>query len=131
MSISWEELVKLDLGCPQRSFPRTEYSESRYAAHKKILARMGMSPENYIESTVLKGREYELSTNAFPYAVPRDVMHLVFWMSRDADKLPVKLVKEIVATKIRVGYDDVVVFENPTNLRSVHGLSHYQVFVKV
>ena len=128
--ISWDELLKLDLGHPQKSFPRTRSSESTYTAHKKTLSDLGVTPEQHIESTVLKGREYDLSANAFPYDVAPDITHLLFWMTPDAEKLSMESVKQITAAKYQVEPECVVVFENPPGLKSIQGITHYQVFIR-
>nr|XP_039249751.1 uncharacterized protein LOC120327510 [Styela clava] len=65
--------------------------------------------------------------NEFPYALTPDIRHFIIWSCKDIslEEYLEQVEKEFPRNKF-----DIIIFENPSERKSVNGVSHAQVFVR-
>lgn len=126
--ITWDELAAFNLGSPNRQFYRSEYNEQCYAAHKETLTKSGVTVEQYLYSGILCDRDTILERNAFPYYTMHH--HFIFWM-RPGREIPMDIVLNQVKFKFNLDDNAAIIFENPPELKSVQGVPHYHIFIKL
>jgi hypothetical protein len=98
-----------------------EYSEKITKPMSEIIAE-----RFFPYSDPLASPRWIYAYNKFPYEFEKDILHVVAWIQ------PGQTVKEkhIIEDLQLHGIEDMVIFRNITNLMSVPGLDHIQVFIK-
>lgn len=122
---SWDDLLQYDLSCINGCIGRESNVDDSYTMHKRKLYEQGISLEDYIYGTVLRGKQYIFSKNKFPYWVEPGITHYVFWM-RPECKLHMFDVKKKIEKELGC---NVIIFENTPNSQSVGSIPHYHIFV--
>ena len=128
MAVTWNFLKQFDRRLVSAAIPRTSDSASKYNDHKMRLA--AETPKrtlaDFIKTEVLKGRDYVIGMNLFPYDCENNLYHLVFWMAEDK-KISMD---EAAALATQALGAPVIIFENAPEMQSVANLPHYQLFVR-
>ena len=125
--LNWTELTQLNETVVDRVIRRLPAVDRAYELHRERLRADGIAVESYIRDTVMGGRPTALTENNFPYMVPADVRHMVYWMAAGAETSMADVRRRVAA---ELSAADVVVFANSAGRRSVPGIEHYQVFVR-
>ena len=69
-----------------------------------------------------------MARNDFPYYVTEGIKHFVLWSSKEQDWT---VYEDYVTTKFPRHVYDVLMFENPIELKSVKSVVHVHVFVRL
>lgn len=128
--IEWVDLQRWDLRCADAKFYRKEEVARAYEDHKRNLIAWKISPEDYIRRTALRNKSYTITPNLFGYNVSPGIKHFVFW-TQSYVNISMDQAKKIVSSELRVLPRNIVIFENRPDMKSLPGLPHYQVFIKL
>jgi hypothetical protein len=129
------------------SVPRSPEATERYASYKAWCAEHALTNEAYVlaytawSGTLQNPRDHvSLAPNLAPYALEPGIEHWVLWHHPDAvpptASLDAHACRRAVCEALRrggaeVGHDRVITFQNPPEVRSVGGIAHAQVFIRV
>lgn len=125
---TWEELAKYDCDYAQLQLSRDAITAAKYDAHRVALRASGVSINDHILEHVLGDCSFVLEKNEFPYDLAPGITHCVFWM-RPGAEVNIHDVKKYLSYEYET--DDLIVFENRPEAKSVAGVPHYQVFFRV
>jgi hypothetical protein len=82
---------------------------------------------DYVLEYLLRGSDYRIFKNSFPYDISSSVSQYVLWVHPDIDINMLNVHKIIHST---FNGKELVYFRNPISYRSVPGVSHVHIFVK-
>ena len=110
---------------------REPKTKKEYQNHLDRLARLGLTPEQYILAKYFvkkDNRQHTIVKNEYPYILPIGARHYLLWTIidmdiHDATKLAFKYFD-------RLNYKVQIIFENDTKNKSVKGLKHFHIIVE-
>jgi len=124
--MTWRELQEYDMKIVTTNMPRTGEVQSAYDKFKETV-----NVEQKILGEIYSGKcGYRLDDNKFPYNLPSDISHKVFWMCNTYNIHGLDYVKMLICDMLDLPNSRVVVFANATAVQSVPTIRHYQVFIQ-
>lgn len=113
-----------------QQFLRDFEEEQAYDLHKQIskeLMNGGLAyAKIFYPGLMMDCKPYVLCPNRFPYFV-KNVKHLLLWIDpKYTNLIDITRAKKIVESHLETNF---VIFENPPNMQSLHGIKHFHVFV--
>ena len=137
MPYSWDFLKQFHFSNPPTSpFNRTEEVERSYMLHGAEIKKEG-GVEPYLKKKYLSSEvKYNMTHNNFPYDMEEGIIHYVIWFKLESFSdfnNPIEVSKIIQKFKEdnSLEIQDTVFFQNIERLRSVPGIPHIHVFVKL
>ena len=101
-----------------------------YQDFKSRLATKGQTLEDHVRTTVLKGaRGPVLVPNQFPYWVADGIQHWVLWSPHGP--LGAAAIREAITAQRPARVTEAFWFENPLAAKTVPGIWHVHVFLKI
>jgi hypothetical protein len=116
-----EYAVALKSGQDVPRLLRTKEVQAAYDVHKSQIKNM----HDYIhERYLFGGRFFNLVLNKFPLNLEPGIMHYVLWVNKGVVMNPEWHARQ------EFPFNDIVIFENKEEFKSVPSVKHYHVFVK-
>lgn len=135
--INWNYVKSFHMNPPLsiNEFQRSEEIEKKYQQHKTFLNSKGIKLEDYILSTYFKDistieKGWVIVPNNFPYNLDKEIEHLLIWIHPKKSFTESEIIKHIEKYMKENNYQDYVYFTHYKNIRSVHEINHYHIFVK-
>jgi hypothetical protein len=124
--MDWEQITN---GSYNRRYPRTVQDESEYQWHKRASDEMIDGIENYVKTLYIDPFEpYLFIQNRFGYHLADNIKHYLLWVNPRHD------ISDFHAEKIireRFPTQEIHFIINPVKYRSIQGVVHYHVFIKI
>jgi len=117
----WQYLQKYNLSKVIDKFPRKIEIEEKYMNDMTKEQKI-----NYIKE-ILKINDYYLAPNDYPYDVSDNIKHYVFWYK---NTYSLEDALNIALSYFKKPHNDIIVFVNDINNRSILDINHYHIFVK-
>jgi hypothetical protein len=121
---SWSYLEHYDNHVISHPIGREFEVEEKYEKNKKTSVVNDVIDN--IKSKLLT-QWFVLRDNDYPYHVPDNVKHMIYWHDGSHSR---KVAKENVHTHMGVNMEDVVVFTNSPTMQTIPEIAHHHVFVR-
>lgn len=124
--MNWEQIVTTSYS---QRYPRTVEDEIEYQWHKLVATEMSGSLEDYIKSLYTDILEpYVFIRNRFSYNLTPDIKHYLLWINPNH-----QITTEQAETIIRERFPTQEIYFrlNPVQFRSIMGVIHYHVFIRI
>ena len=123
--MDWQQIVT----SYNQRYPRTAEDEIEYQWHKLLSAEMSGSLEDYIKNLYTDVLEpYIFIQNRFAYNVATDIKHYLLWVNPKyniAGAHAERIIRERFPTQ------EIYFRLNPVQFRSIMGVTHYHVFIRI
>lgn len=124
--MNWQQIVSSTYN---QKYPRAVEDEIEYQWHKSITAEISGGLENYIKKLYVDSLEpYIFIKNRFGYNVESDVKHYLLWIN---PKHQISVDNVIQIIRERFPTQEVFFRLNPVQFRSIMGVLHYHVFIRI
>ena len=126
IKMKWNDIVQYHLnGPPRYVFTRHPDIQTKYLQHKKI--NSPLMP--HIVEKYLQNKKWVIVDNEFPYYMDDGIHHKILWISPQITKNKQQIDKIIRSYTKMYHYDQYIYFENPTETRTIHGITHYHILI--
>ena len=152
--IGWDYLLDKHRNPPIETIHRTEFVENKYKIFKFILKqKLKTNNQDYIYKYIINPNIQErfiLTQNAFKYNLEDNINHLLLWVNpehklnkiiyqEEINLNQLDYLEDVIFDKLKKKFNknklnnlfEFIYFENLVNNRSVPGIKHLQIFVKI
>lgn len=128
-NIPWATIRTFDGNAPTHTLGRRPEDNEKYRKHLTALEESNVTIDQYIVNSVMLGRDVFLTENQFPYWVEDGITHMLLWMM-PGHEMDLEAARAYVCNMAQCSKEDVVLFQNHANNKSVKCVPHYQVFIR-
>lgn len=123
---SWSYLKHYDGQVISHPFTREPSVEAAYSRAKKDPLQPIKGVMNEVKRE-LKAFDYTLRSNDYPYYVPGNVLHMVYWHTGSHSR---DVARENASVLFNVPVEDIVVFTNSRLVQTIPEIAHHHVFIR-
>ena len=124
--MDWQQIITSSYN---QRYPRTVEDEIEYQWHKLVSAEMSGSLEEYIKHLYTDKLEpYVFIKNRFTYNVAPNIKHYLLWINPKYH-ITTGCAEQII--RERFPTQEIYFRLNPVQFRSIMGVTHYHVFIRV
>jgi hypothetical protein len=124
MKLNWSDLQNLLENRHKYDIIRSPEVRKRLDTH---MSKINNIDEYILQMVDFSEEKYKILENDYPYNVEDSIKHYVFWINPQHN-IKIQEAKQICLDKWKE--KDIIIFENPTHMKTVKNIKHYQVFLK-